>query len=228
MTTRSHRLTVPLTATPSTRPRRPRTSMFGGCPVRRSTTPATVTPARSRSEAAASPRSSAAMTNARSPGFSDQRLTRRRTPSASITPTRSLPGKTSGCSIEPAATTTRPALILTRVDPYATGTKPYSKRPIADAGESSSTPAARARARSSAARPCPSGSASSVPPTAGPSSTTITRAPSAAASVAASRPDLPPPITTTSACSWTTSTRSRRDPFGSSFPSPATPRSTFS
>ena len=51
-------------------------------------------------------------TKARSAGLIDQRLTSRRTPSGSITPTRSFPGKTSGCSTIPLATTTRPARIL--------------------------------------------------------------------------------------------------------------------
>lgn len=46
--------------------------------------------------------------------------------------------------------------------------------------------------------------------------------------IAASRPAWPPPTTTTSACSWTTSTLSRGAPSGSSRPSPAARRRTFS
>ena len=55
----------------------------------------------------------------------------------------------------------------------------------------------------------PSRSASSAPPTSGPSSTTITDSPLVAASIAASRPACPPPITTTSTWRCSTSTRSR-------------------
>ena len=45
----------------------------------------------------------------RSPGLSAHSSTSRRTPPGSITPTRSLPGKTSGCSSAPVATTIRSA-----------------------------------------------------------------------------------------------------------------------
>ena len=68
---------------------------------------------------------------------------------------RSLPGKTSGCSMIPAATTTWSARNLSSWFPTATGTKPYSKRPIAIAGAISSTPAASARCLSSAASRVP-------------------------------------------------------------------------
>ena len=48
-------------------------------------------------------------TIARSPGLIEKSRMRRRTPSGSITPTRSLPGNTSGCSVAPVATTIRSA-----------------------------------------------------------------------------------------------------------------------
>jgi hypothetical protein len=228
ITTSSHAVMRPLTANASTRPRRPRASMVGGCSSRRSRMPTTSTPAAARSAAATRPRSSAVTTTARSAGLIDHRLTRRRAPSGSITPTRSLPGKTRGCSIVPAATTTLPARIFTSVSPCATGTRPYSKTPIATAGARSSTPAASACRRSSTARSRPLRSARSIPPTSGPSSTRTTRSSCVAAAIAASSPASPPPMTTTSACSWTTSTRPLGAPSGSSFPRPAAPRRIFS
>ncbi len=103
------------------------------------------------------------------------------------------------------------------------------EEPDRDRGASSSTPASSARCRSSAAQcvtlcgrraarrrrsgPLPRRSHGRHAPR--PRSPPRARTP-------------PPPMTTTSACSWTTSTRSPLAPFGSSFPSPATPRSTFS
>ena len=70
---------------------------------RRSATHATSTPASSSASAAPMPRSSTVATTARVPGWTAYRATRRRAPPESITPGRSLPGKTSGCSIAPVA-----------------------------------------------------------------------------------------------------------------------------
>ena len=128
-------------------------------------------------------------TTARSAGLIDHRLTRRRTPSGSITPTRSLPGKTSGCSTTPAATTTRSGADLDERVAVGHRDEAVLEEPDRDRGREQldagveRTPAgARPRAR------CPPRSASSEPPTAGPSSTRSTRLPLVAADVAASSP----------------------------------------
>ena len=224
-------MTRPLTATASTRAacaRAPRCSAAG--PRGGRGRPTTSTPAASRSAAAARPRSSAVTTNARSAGLTDHRLTSRRTPSGSITPTRSLPGKTSGCStiagrdddvpgadLERACCRGRPARSRTR--------RARSRQPARGARR---PPRARA-CSSSAARAWPSRSARSAPPTSGPSSTRITRSNRLAAA------DAPP-----RALPRRRRSRGRRrgvldlDPLaaarrrGSSLPRPAAPRRIFS
>ena len=100
-TSRSQSTGCPSRRTPATRPLRPCASMCASGDVRRSTTRGTATPASRRSSAISSSRSSAASTTARSPGLIEKSLTRRRMPLGSITPTRSFPGNTSGCSSAP-------------------------------------------------------------------------------------------------------------------------------
>ena len=139
-------MTRPLIATDSTRERRPRASMFGGWPSRRSTTPTTSTPAASRSAAAARPRSSA---------VSDERaLGRLDRPEVDEAPRavgehhadEVVAGEDERL-LDDAGRDDDPvqARILTSVSPCATGTKPYSKSPIAIAGARSSTPASQRR-----------------------------------------------------------------------------------
>ena len=184
------------------RPPRPRASMFGGWPSRRSTTPTTSTPAAARSAAAPSPRSSAVMTNARSAGLIDQRLRRRRAPSESITPTRSLPGKDER--------------LLHRAgrDDDARGTDLDERVAVRDRDEALLEEPDRDRRREQLDAGLVGAPPKLVGPRdgrlgrraarrrqPGPSSTTITRSPRPAAAIAASSPDSPPPITTTSVCS---------------------------
>ena len=145
----------------------------------------------------------------------------------SITPGRSLPVNTSGCSIEPVA-----AMCALRADLVQRVARPHRDDPVevpsATPGAMISTPAAAARAASARARSCPP-SDSRCPPGSGPSSTSTTSAPSSAAVTAAARPAGPPPTTSTSAWRRRYSVRHSRCGLGlPSRPRPAAPRSTFS
>ena len=64
------------------------------------------------------PRSSTVSTTASSPGTIRYWFTSRRTPEASMTPGRSLPPNTSGCSITPVASTSSPARKRYIVSPW--------------------------------------------------------------------------------------------------------------
>ena len=194
---------------------------------RRSATATISTPASRSATAASRPRSDAVTTTARDPGRTEYRDARRRAPPESITPGRSLPANTSGCSIAPVAYTRSGARTWCSVSPCQTGTMP-SKSPSATAGERISTPAARTcstSASSSSALP----STSSRPPGAGPSSASTTSAPRLAARAAAARPATPPPTTSTSAWRRRYSVRHSRSAWRlGSRPRPAAWRSTFS
>ena len=124
-TSRSHATWLPPIFTLA-RCRRPRASSELSSSRRRSTTSATSVPALRRTSAASTPASSAVTTTARFPGLIEKSETSRRTAPGSMIPGRSLPGKTSGCSIAPVATTMRRARNRRRSVPAATGTRPPS------------------------------------------------------------------------------------------------------
>ncbi len=69
------------------------------------------------------PRSSTVSTTACSPGAIRYWFTSLRTPDPSMTPGRSLPPNTSGCSITPVASTISPARKRNMVSPWYTGTR---------------------------------------------------------------------------------------------------------
>ena len=130
-----------------------RRSAAAGPPLtrsRRSATQTISTPASRSASAASSPRSSTVATTARDPGCTAYIEISRRAPPDSITPGRSLPGNSSGCSIAPVAKIWRRARIWWSVSPSQTGTSP-SKVPSAGAFARISTPAIRARSASSRA-----------------------------------------------------------------------------
>ena len=194
---------------------------------RRSATQVSSTPASISASAAWRPRSSTVATTARAPGWSAYIAISLRAPPESITPGRSFPGNSSGCSIAPVAWIWCLARTWWSVSPCQTGTRP-SKVPSAGALSRISTPAARARSTSSRAYSTPP-SASSRPPGSGPSSASTTSAPSSAAAAAAFSPAAPPPITRMSVWRRRYSVRHSRSGCDlRSFPSPAAWRSTFS
>ena len=77
--------------------------------LRRSATVTSSTPASISASAASRPRSQTVATTAREPGFTAHSAASRRAPPDSITPGRSLPANSSGCSIVPVAYTWRRA-----------------------------------------------------------------------------------------------------------------------
>jgi hypothetical protein len=170
--------------------------------------------------AARMPRSDVVTITARAPGATPYKLASRRAPPEIITPGRSLPANTSGCSIAPVAKRWWRARIWCSVSPCQTATRP-SKCPSAGAQDSTSTPASSARAVSSRACSCPP-SHSSRPPGSGPSSTSTTSAPRSAAAIAPANPATPPPTTSRSACRRRYSVLQVRSPWVSgSRPRPA-------
>ncbi len=154
---------------------------------RRSATARICTPSSRRAIAACSPRSEVVASTARCPGSTEYRLASRRAPPASITPGRSLPANTSGCSIVPVANTCWRARTWCRVSPCHTGTSP-SKYPSAEAPLRISTPAARAARPGRPHERAGHRRAAPRPPGAVPSSTSTTSAPSSAAAAGRAQP----------------------------------------
>ncbi len=92
--------------------------------VRRSATAAISTPASFSAIAASRPRSDVVASTAWVPGLTAYSWVRRSAPPDSMTPGRSLPANTSGCSIAPVANTCLRARIWWSVSPCQTGTIP--------------------------------------------------------------------------------------------------------